>query len=260
MQPGERSLEQAIIPCARGSAHGRQKLVWGEAQEARRPEASILGLDDLAGGPDQYVGIPDRRHAVLGQTVDLHTLAAGLVEDGGNALCLGERKERPLHQVALVAGTGIPTRDHEGVEAQPLTLLPVLAALRHDASHSEGRLFGRGQRTGWKDAAGCLVGGGPANTVLGPALEVVEGIDDTTADLAIGRAGAIGAMLFQRTDGNAKESCRIGRAQETGRQPRLGIKHDRSSGWVRRLSVMTAGHGEPWRRIGGLESAGNRWG
>ncbi|WP_395370623.1 transposase [Komagataeibacter diospyri] len=56
-------------------------------------------------------------------------------------------------------------------------------------------------------------------------------------------------MFFQRADGNAEESRRIGRAQETGRQPRLGIKHDRTSGWVRRLSVTTAGHGEPWRDL-----------
>ncbi|TCS29622.1 hypothetical protein EDC15_1207 [Acetobacter aceti NBRC 14818] len=52
LQPGECSLEQSIIPCARGAADGRQKLIWGEAQEAACPEATILGLDDLAGGPD----------------------------------------------------------------------------------------------------------------------------------------------------------------------------------------------------------------
>ncbi|ARW10888.1 hypothetical protein S101447_01826 [Acetobacter ascendens] len=142
LQPGERGLEQPIVACARGTANGRQKLVWGKAQEAGRPETTILGLDDLAGGPDQHVSIPDRRHAVFGQAMDLDALAASLVEDRGDPLYLGEREERPLHQVALVAGGGIAARDHEGIEAQPLALPPLLAALRHDAGHSESRLFG----------------------------------------------------------------------------------------------------------------------
>lgn len=192
--------------------------------------------------------------------MNLDPLTARLIEDRGNALYLGKREERPLHQVALVAGTGVAPRDHEGIEAKPLALPPLLAALRHDAGHLEGRLFGRGQRAGREDTAGCLVRRGPADTVLDPSLKIWEGVDDAAADLAIGRTGAVGAVLFQRTDGNAKKARRIGRAQETGRQPRLGIEHDRASGWVRRLSVTTAGHGEPWRRIGGLESAGNRRG
>ena len=161
LQPGECGLEQAIIPCARGAADGRQKLVWGEAQKARRPEAAILGLNNLRGGPDQHVGVPDGCHAVLGQAMNLDPLATGLVEDRGDPLCLGKREERPLHEIALVAGAGIASRDHEGSKAQPLALPPVLAALRHDAGHSEGRLFGRGQRAGWEDTAGCLVGRGP---------------------------------------------------------------------------------------------------
>lgn len=259
LQPGERGLEQPVFPSTRGTPNGRQKLVWSEAQKAGRPEAAILRFDNLAGSPDQHVSIPDRGHAVLGPAVDLDTLAAGLVKDRRDPLYLGEREERPLHQVALIAGTGIAARDHEGIEAQPLALPPLLAALRHDAGHSEGCLLGRGQWTGRKDTAGCLVGGGPADAVLSPSLEVVEGINDPAANLAIGWTGAIGAMLFQCTDGNAEEARRIGRAQETGRQPRLGIEHDRTSGWVRRLSATTAGHGEPWRRIGGLESAGIRW-
>lgn len=135
----------------------------------------------------------------------------------------------------------------------------MLATRWHDAGHSEGRLFGRGQWAGRKDAAGCLVRRGTADAVLSPSMEVVKGINDAAANLAIGRAGAVGAMLFQRADGNAEEARRIGRAQETGRQPRLGIEHDRASGWVRRLLVTTTGHGEPWWRIGGLESAGIRW-
>ena len=197
---------------------------------------------------------------MLGQAVNLDPLATGLVKDRRDPLCLGKREERPFHEVTLVAGAGIATRDDEGIEAQPLPLPRMLAALRHDPSHSEGRLFGRGQRAGWKDPAGSLVGRGPADAVLSPALKVVEGIDDAAANLAIDRACAIGAVFFQRADGNAEEARRIGRAQETGRQSRLGIEHDRTSGWVRRLSVTTADHGEPWRRIGGLESAGITWG
>ncbi|RFO99734.1 hypothetical protein BGC30_10250 [Novacetimonas hansenii] len=192
--------------------------------------------------------------------MNLDTLTACLVEDRRDPLCLGEREERALHQVALVARAGIAPCDHEGIEAKPLALLPLLATLRHDAGHSEGRLFGRGQRAGWKDAAGCLIRRRSADAVLDPSLKIWEGVDDAAADLAIGRTSTVGTVLFQRTDGNAEEARRIGRAQETGRQPRLGIEHDRASGWVRLLSVTTAGHSEPWRRIGGLESAGIKGG
>jgi len=40
---------------------------------------------------------------VLVKSVDLHLRFSGLVEDRRHALGFGEREERPLHEVALVA-------------------------------------------------------------------------------------------------------------------------------------------------------------
>jgi hypothetical protein len=53
--------------------------------------------------PDQHVGVPDGRHAVLEHGVDLDANAGGFVEDRRRASGLGEGEERPFHQVALIA-------------------------------------------------------------------------------------------------------------------------------------------------------------
>ncbi len=81
----------------------------------------VGGLDDLARGPDQQVGIPDRRHAVLGQAMHFDPDPARLVEDRRSAPSLGEAEEGLAHQVALVARADAVVRDRdERVEPCPL--------------------------------------------------------------------------------------------------------------------------------------------
>ena len=116
LQTGERALQQAIFARAGGAANRLQELIGREAQEARRAQAVVLGLDDLAGRPDEHVGVPDRRHAVFGHPKDFDALPAGFIKDRGDALGLGKREEGPLHEIALIAGAGIAGGHHERIE------------------------------------------------------------------------------------------------------------------------------------------------
>eukprot|EP01035_Chromulina_nebulosa_P013303 gene13304-17671_t len=63
----------------------------------------IARLDDLARRPDQNVGIPDRRHAVLGGRLDEDLDFAHAKVDRPGARRFGEAEERPGHQVLRVA-------------------------------------------------------------------------------------------------------------------------------------------------------------
>jgi hypothetical protein len=119
LQVRERALQALVVAGACLAAIDDQELVGREAEETRGLETEILGLDDLARRPDEHIGVPDGRHAVLGHGVDLDANAGGFVQDrrGAPGLCEGE--ERPLHQVALVARTGVAGGDDERVELAP---------------------------------------------------------------------------------------------------------------------------------------------
>ena len=119
LQAGERALQELVIAGAGLPADRGQELIGREAQEARGLEAEVFGLDDLARRPDQHVGVPDGRHAVLGHGVDLDADIAGFVEDRRRAPGFGEREERPLHQVALIARAGVAGGDDERFELAP---------------------------------------------------------------------------------------------------------------------------------------------
>lgn len=56
-----------------------------------------------------------------------------------------------------------------------------------------------GLRLGWKYDAGLLFGCRTADSKLRPRFQVIEGVDNAAAELAIDWTGSIGAMLFQRS-------------------------------------------------------------
>ena len=62
------------------------------------------------------------------------------------------------------------------------------------------------------------VGGRRLGAELDPGLEVLDAIDDATAELRIARAGAVDAVLLQRANGQADEAGGLGRAQIARRQ------------------------------------------
>src|SRR3546814_1438496 len=54
---------------------------------------------------------------------------------------------------------------------------------------------------GGKDGAAAGIGRGVLGAEIGPGLEVLDGIDDAAAELAIGGAGSVGAVLLKRAAG-----------------------------------------------------------
>ena len=69
-----------------------------------------------------------------------------------------------------------------------------------------------------------------AQPLVRPALEILDPIDHPSADLAVGRAGAEGAVLLERTAGEAEEARGLGGAQVAGRKTGVHVGHDRASG------------------------------
>src|SRR5216683_8445692 len=146
LQPGERRLQEEILLIAGRAADTAQQLIWREAEEARGGEAQILGPDNLARCPDQHIGVPDRRHAMLGHAEHLHLDVISAVEDRLGTRRFRQREEWPLHQIALVARTGVTADHHEGIEAGPLALAQRAPPFLLDTErHSARPAFGRGQ-------------------------------------------------------------------------------------------------------------------
>jgi hypothetical protein len=62
------------------------------------------------------------------------------------------------------------------------------------------------------------IGGRGDGAARGPGFEIVDGIDDAAAELAIGRAGAVGPMLFEGAGGQAEKLGGFLGAQEARRE------------------------------------------
>src|SRR5260370_34340101 len=99
-----------------------------------------------------------------------------------------------------------------------------------------GEFDRRGAAFGGEDRSDARVGGRCFGSEVGPGLQVLECIDDATTNLAVFRAGAVGAMLFEGAAGEAKEARRFGRAQKARRQAGQWIGHDRASVVLRRTA------------------------
>src|SRR5258705_4541511 len=122
LQTGQRRLQEEILVIAGRTTDSTQQLIGREAEEARGGKAQILGPDNLARGPDQHIGVPDRRHAMLRHAEHLHLDVIGTIEDRFGAWRFRQREEWPLHQVALIARAGVAADHHEGIEPGPLAL------------------------------------------------------------------------------------------------------------------------------------------
>src|ERR1700678_2156150 len=68
---------------------------------------------------------------------------------------------------------------------------------------------------------------------VGPGFQILQRVDDTPTEFAVGGTRAVGPMLFQGAAGQAEESRGFGRAQVTRRQTGVWIGHLRGSviGW-----------------------------
>jgi len=85
---------------------------------------------------------------------------------------------------------------------------------------------------GRQDRAGPRIPGRRLCAEIGPSFEIVECIDDATAELAVRRTGAVGPVLFKRAAGQTEESCCLGRAQISLQQGPIEIGHSESSAIV----------------------------
>ena len=65
LQPVERGLEAVVVARAGAATDEGQDFVRRCRHQPRCLQTGVAGLDDLRGGPDQDVRIPDRRHAML---------------------------------------------------------------------------------------------------------------------------------------------------------------------------------------------------
>ncbi len=104
------------------------------------------------------------------------------------------------------------------------------------------------------------------DTDVGPCSQVIDRIDDATADSAVSGAGAEIAVFLQRATGKAKEACGFRRAQEAGRlvggrigqvtAPAGGGGRRRNcqnaSGWVGYEDVRLRGCDPPPRQRAGV--------
>ena len=175
LQAGECAFQELVVAGAGLAADRAEKLVGREAQKAGSPQAEVFRLDELARGPDEHIGVPDGRHAVLGHGVDLDPDIAGLIEDRRDASGLGEGEERTLHQVALVARAGVARGDDKRVE---------LAAFADSdgAARRHGRSVASADRVA--DGAGldiARIRRRTASRLVGPGLKIIDCIDDAAA-------------------------------------------------------------------------------
>ena len=164
LQPVERGFEPVVVARAGAAADEGQDFVGRCRHQAGRLQSAIASFNDLRSSPDQDVGVPDRRHAVLRNGFDTNGDLAGAEVDRNGALGLGEREEGIGHEVLRVAW-----REIAGKRAKQIKLL----ALRGpSASHRRLPLpcHQRRARPAYgSGAAACRLAG---NTVPAPGSEV----------------------------------------------------------------------------------------
>ena len=90
LQPIEPGLEAFIVAEGVAATDESEDFVRRRGHQARGAEAAVARVNDLRGCPDQHVGIPDGRHAVLRCRLDPDRNLAHLEVDWPDAPRLGE--------------------------------------------------------------------------------------------------------------------------------------------------------------------------
>ena len=116
----QRGFEPVVVTQGRTAANEAQDFVRGGGHQPRRAQSSIARLYDLARGPDEDVGVPYRRHAVIGHRLDTDRDIAGNEIDRRDAMGLRERKERIGHEILRVSGCEVTGERPEQIELSAL--------------------------------------------------------------------------------------------------------------------------------------------
>ena len=126
---------------------------------------------------------------------------------------LGEAEERIGHEVLRISGRQITGESPEEFELLAL----VAAAMAHGnaSRRSAARLAGGRRNVGAmalcrQHGADARVGGGRLGAPIHPGLQVLDAIDDATAELRIARAGSVDPVLLESADGKADEPGGLG--------------------------------------------------
>ena len=186
LQPIERRLQSVIIAGARAAAGEGENLARRRHHQARGAQAGVACFDDLARRPDQHVGIPDGRHAVLRHRLDADGDLVHPEIDRRRAMGLGEAEERIGHEVLRISGRQITGESPEEFELLAL----VAGAMAHGSAsrRSAARLAGGGRNVRAmalcrQHGADAGVGGRRLGAAIHPGLQVLDAIDDATAEL-----------------------------------------------------------------------------
>ena len=92
LQPVERRLQAVVAQAGIAAADEGEDLIRCGGHRARRAQPAVARVDDLAGGPDQHVGVPDRGHAVLRGRFDADRYLAHAEVDRRHTTHFGEGK------------------------------------------------------------------------------------------------------------------------------------------------------------------------
>ena len=103
LQAIEPGLQALVVQRGIAATDEGQDLIGRRGHQARGAQATVARIDDLGGCPDQHVGVPDGRHAVLRRRLDADRHLAHPEVDRPDARRFGEGEERPGHQVLRVA-------------------------------------------------------------------------------------------------------------------------------------------------------------
>ena len=120
LEPVKRRLQALIVAQAGAAADELQDLVGRRNHQARGAKPCVASLDDLAGSPDQYVGVPYGRHAVIGDGLDADRHVAGDEIYRRDAMGLGEGKERISHKILRISGCEVTRQRSKQIELPTL--------------------------------------------------------------------------------------------------------------------------------------------
>ena len=120
LEPVERRLQPLIVAHRRAASDEAEDFVRGGDQQPRGAKPGIAGFDDLARRPDQDIGVPDGRHAVIGDRLDPDRHRAGAKVDRGDAVGFGEGEERIGHEILRVSWREVAGERAEQIELSAL--------------------------------------------------------------------------------------------------------------------------------------------
>lgn len=103
LQPVQRRLEALIVAQRCAAPDIGEDFIGRRGHQPGRAKSVVTGFHDLAGGPDQDVGVPDRGHAMIGDGLDADGDVARCEVYRRDAMGFGEGEERIGHEILRIS-------------------------------------------------------------------------------------------------------------------------------------------------------------